>query len=101
MPGGHSHYLYGQVAAAVPLGRHGLRLSLTASRGDQYLRSEEHFKGTSDNVSAQLSYPFMRGRSLTIVGKASLTDWRSDGKQDGVRKLRDRLRRTSRDRLRQ
>lgn len=92
MPGGHSHYLYGQVAAAVPLGRHGLRLSLTASRGDQYLRSEEHFKGTSDNVSAQLSYPFMRSRSLTIVGKASLTDWRSDGKQDGARKLRDRLR---------
>jgi hemolysin activation/secretion protein len=92
MPGGHSHYLYGQVAAAVPLGRHGLRLSLTASRGDQYLRSEEHFKGTSDNVSAQLSYPFMRSRSLTIVGKASLTDWRSDGKQDGAGKLRDRLR---------
>lgn len=92
MPGGHSHYLYGQVAAAVPLGRHGLRLSLTASRGDQYLRSEEHFKGTSDNVSAQLSYPFMRSRALTIVGKASLTDWRSDGKQDGARKLRDRLR---------
>jgi hemolysin activation/secretion protein len=92
MPGGHSRYLYGQVAAAVPLGRHGLRLSLTASRGDQYLRASEHFNGTSDNVSVQLSYPFMRSRSLTVVGKASLTDWRSAGKQDGTRKLRDRLR---------
>jgi len=92
MPGGHSRYLYGQVSAALPLGRNGMRFQLSASRGDQYLREEERFAGLSDNVSAQLSYPFLRSRALTLVGKASLTDWRSVGSQLGVRRLRDRLR---------
>ena len=92
MPGGDSRYLYGQVSAALPVGRNGLRFQLSASRGDQYLRGDEHFAGLSDNVSAQLSYPFLRSRALTLVGKASLTDWRSIGKQLGTRQLRDRLR---------
>lgn len=92
MPGGHSHYLYGQVSAAVPLGTSGMRFQLSASRGDQYLREDERFDGQSDNVSAQLSYPFLRSRALTMVGKMSLTDWRSIGTQDKIRGLRDRLR---------
>ena len=57
MPGGHSRYLYGQLLGTVPVGRHGLRLTISGSRGDQYLRSNERFKGQSDNISAQLSYP--------------------------------------------
>jgi hemolysin activation/secretion protein len=92
MPGGHSRYLYGQLLAAVPIGRHGLRLSVSSSRGDQYLRAEERFRGRSDNISAQLSYPFLRSRALIVTGKASLTDWRSVGTQGGTRRLRDRLR---------
>jgi hemolysin activation/secretion protein len=92
MPGGHSRYLYGQVLGAVPIGRHGLRFTLSGSRGDQYLRSDQHFRGTSDNISAQLSYPFLRGRAVTLVGKASLTDWRSVGRPGDTRSLRDRLR---------
>ena len=40
----------------------------------------------------QLSYPLKRSRALTLVGKASLTDWRSVGSQAGNRRLRDRLR---------
>ena len=92
MPGGHSRYLYGQALAMLPLGRDGLRLTVSGSRGDQYLRADEHFSGHSDNISAQLSYPLLRGRSLTLLGKASLTDWRSVGTQGGARKLRDRLR---------
>jgi len=92
IPGGHSRYLYGQLLAAMPVGRHGLRLTISGSRGDQYLRSDEHFRGQSDNISAQLSYPFMRSRALTMVGKASLSDWRSVGTQEGTRRLRDRLR---------
>jgi hemolysin activation/secretion protein len=92
MPSGHSRYLYGQLLAAAPLGRHGLRLTISGSRGDQYLRSDERFRGQSDNISAQLSYPVLRSRALTLLGKVSLTDWRSVGAQAGARKLRDRLR---------
>ena len=92
MPGGDSRYLYGQVSAALPVGRNGMRFQLSASRGDQYLRGDEHFAGLSDNVSAQLSYPFLRSRALTLVGKTSLTDWRSVGRQLGTRQLHDRLR---------
>src|SRR5260370_931697 len=92
MPGGHSRYLYGQLYAALPVGRHGMRLSMSGSRGDQYLRSDENFNGQSDNLTAQLSYPLLRGRALSVLGKASLTDWRSVGTQGGNRQLRDRLR---------
>ena len=92
MPGGRTRYLYSQVSASTPLGRRGLRLTLSGSRGDQYLRAEEGFKGQADNVSAQLTYPFLRGRKLTLVGKTSLTDWRSVGSQAGARRFRDRLR---------
>jgi hemolysin activation/secretion protein len=92
MPGGRSRYLYGQVSAAVPLGRSGMRFQLSASRGDQYLREDERFDGQSDNLTAQLSYPFLRSRALTLVGKASMTDWRSLGSLAGDRRLRDRLR---------
>jgi len=92
MPGGHSRYLYGQATAALPLGRNGARFQLSASRGDQYLREDERFDGQSDNVTAQLSYPFLRSRALTMIGKTSLTDWRSVGSLSGNRQLRDRLR---------
>ena len=92
MPGAHSRYLYGQVLAAIPLSARGLRLSVSASRGDEYLRADEQFRGLSDNFTAQLTYPFLRSRALTVVGKTSLTDWRSVGKHEGTRQLRDRLR---------
>lgn len=92
MPGGHSRYIYGQVSGAVPLGESGLRLQVTGSRGDEYLGADERFAGLSDNITGQLSYPLKRSRALTLVGKASLTDWRSVGSQAGNRRLRDRLR---------
>ncbi len=92
MPGGRSHNLYGQAAAGVPLTRSGARLQLSASRGDQYLRADERFDGCSDNISAQLSYPFLRSRALSFSGKMSLTDWRTIGTHAHRRLLRDRLR---------
>jgi len=67
MPGGHSRYLYGQLSGALPLGRHGLRFSASAARGNQYLRSDEHFDGQSDSLTAQLSYPFLRSRDRKSV----------------------------------
>lgn len=92
MPASHSRFLYGHVLAAIPLGRDGLRLSAWASRGDESLWGGPHFKGVSDNVSVQLSYPFVRSRALTVLGKASLTDWRSVGDEQHTRKQHDRLR---------
>lgn len=92
MPGSRSHYLYGQVLGALPLGRSGLRMSISASRGGEYLRADQDFRGRTDNVSAQLTYPFMRSRDLTIIGKTSITDWRTDGTIAHARLLRDRLR---------
>lgn len=92
MPGGRSRYLYGQVSGTLPLGRRGLRLQVSGSRGDQYLRADERFDGQSDNITGQLSYPLKRSRALTLLGKVSLTDWRSVGSQAGHRQLRDRLR---------
>jgi hemolysin activation/secretion protein len=92
MPASRSRFLYGQVLAAVPLGPDGLRLSAWVSRGDESLRAGADFKAVSDNSSVQLSYPFFRSRALTVLGKASLTDWRSVGDQQGARQLRDRLR---------
>lgn len=92
MPGTHSRYLYGQAVAAVPLGRQGLRFSVTASRADQYLQAGEHFSGQSANVSLQLTYPFRRSRALTLRGNVSLADWRTTGTRGGANQLRDRLR---------
>jgi hemolysin activation/secretion protein len=92
MPGTRSRYVYGQLLASLPLGRRGMRLSISAARGDQYLRSDERFDGQSDNFSVQLAYPFLRSRAVTLSGKASLTDWRSLGTRGSTRQLRDRLR---------
>jgi hemolysin activation/secretion protein len=92
IPGHGSRYLYGQVMASAPIGHNGLRVTLAASKGDQNLRPSERIDGDSRNFSAQLSYPMIRGRSLTMVGKASLNDWRSAANDHGVPRLRDRLR---------
>lgn len=91
MPGRGFHYQYGQLLAAVPLGHSGARLALSASKGDQFLRDAD-FDGDSTNVSLQFSYPMLRSRKLSLVGKASVNDWRSVGSENGTRALRDRLR---------
>jgi hemolysin activation/secretion protein len=92
IPGIHSRFLFGQALVSVPVGHHGLRLAVWASKGDQYLRSSEHFRGKSDNVSAQISYPLLRTRVLTLVGKASMTDFRSIGTHSDTVGLRDHFR---------
>lgn len=92
MPGRQFRYLYGQAVASVPVGRSGLRLTLAASKGDQYLSQNDRLDADSTNVSAQLSYPVLRARQFTLVGKASLNDWRSSADVHGVPRLRDHLR---------
>ena len=92
IPGHGKRYLYGQILASAPIGHDGLRLALAASKGDQNLRPDDQVQSDSRNFLAQLSYPMIRARSLTVVGKASLNDWRSSADDHGVPRLRDRLR---------
>ena len=92
MPGRRFRYAYGQLHASVPLGPSGWRLAIAASKGDHQLRTVAGAEGDSTNLSAQLSYPVVRSRALTMVTKFSLNDWRSSGEEDHVLKLRDRLR---------
>lgn len=92
IPGHGKRYLYGQVLASAPLGHDGLRLTVAASKGDQNLRADDRIESDSRNFLAQVSYPVLRARSLTVVGKASLNDWRSSADDHGVPRLRDRLR---------
>ena len=93
IPGRRYHYAYGQVAASVPLGSDGWKLGVSASAGDNYQRlSGDRIDGNSTNLAAQLSYPIIRGRSLSLVGKASINDWRNVGDENGDRNQRDRLR---------
>jgi hemolysin activation/secretion protein len=91
MPGRGFHYRYGQLLTAVPLGYSGARLTLSASKGDQFLK-DASFAGDSTNVSLQFSYPMLRSRKLSLLGKVSVNDWRSLGSERGSRALRDRLR---------
>ena len=92
IPGRKLRYVYGQVLAGVPIGRDGLRFAAAASAGDLYQRTTNRMDGTSRNLSAQLSYPVLRSRALTIVGKVSVNDWRSIGDSNHIRNQRDRLR---------
>lgn len=92
MPGDRARYIYGQIFAAAPLGENGLRLSLSGSQGNQYLRAPEHFDGRSELMTAELSYPFRRSRDLSIIGRASLSDSLTTGTASGTRQLRDHLR---------
>ena len=93
MRGRRFSYLYGQLLAGVPLGSDGLRLTLSASRGDQRQRTAlNKVDGDSANLSAQLSYPIIRARALTMTAKASISDVHSSGDLDQSRSQRDRLR---------
>jgi hemolysin activation/secretion protein len=92
MPGRHFQYLYGRVLTGVPIGRDGMRLTLSASKGNQNLRDLVALNGDSTSVTAQLSYPVLRSRALSILGKLSLNDWSSSATEHGLPRLRDRLR---------
>ena len=93
MPGSQYRYTYGQVLAGVPLGPDGLRFTASAAAGHQRQRAFGiRFDDRSTNLTALLSYPLVRSRALTIVGKTSVNAWRTDGEQGATRNQRDRLR---------
>ena len=92
IPGKRVRYVYGQAMAAVPIGSDGLRFTATASVGDLDQRKSTRIDGGSRNLSAQLSYPLLRSRALSVVGKLALNDWKGAADLDLVRSQSDRLR---------
>lgn len=93
IPGNSFRYFYGQASAFAPIGHDGLRIGLSAAAGDQYQRASiGRTDGTSTTLTAHLSYPVVRRRSLTAVARLSIADWRSVSDLDDVRNQRDRLR---------
>ncbi len=92
IPGKSYHYLYGQLAATMPLGSDGWRLGLSTAMGDQH----QKFAGMSlnaktQNISAELSYPVLRSRALSAVTSLAITDWRSTADLADVDIQEDRL----------
>ena len=83
MPGGHSRYLYGQVSARFPLGASGMRLQVSGSRGDQYLRARRAVSRdcpTMSSAQLSLSVPAQPGAD---AGRQSFADRLAQCRQPG------------------
>ena len=92
IPSDEFRFFYSQVKAVVPIGADGLRFAGSASLG----RQRQEFDGPdqlgrSRQFLAEVSYPFVKSRALSFVGFASLGDWKSRERRDGVTIQRDRL----------
>lgn len=92
IPSDDFRFFYGQVKVSAPLNSDGLRLSLSASRGDQFQRlSGPNQRGKSRQLIAELAYPFRESRALSLAGHASLSDWKSVEERSGATIQRDRF----------
>ncbi len=92
IPSDNFRFFYGQVKASVPLGPDGLRLAGSASAGDQLQKfpgPDQH--GNSRHFLAELSFPFLKSRAFSLVGRTSVADWRSEERRSGTPIQRDRL----------
>lgn len=85
-------YVYGQVKGSIPVNSDGLRVSGSASYGDQaHGLAGSNQDGFSRQLTGELSYPFETSRSFSLLGHAGLTDWKSEEKRSGLIVQRDRL----------
>lgn len=92
IPSGKFRYLYGQLKGSVPLNSDGLRLSALASYGDQLQRlSGPNQNGQSRQLAAEIFYPIVKSRALSVSGHLQLADWKSSQKQAGDTVQRDRF----------
>ncbi len=92
IPGRKQRYLYGQMTASLPLAHNGMRFAASISAGDLQQHKSGVVDGKSRNMSAQLSYPLLRSRTLTMVGKFAVNDWRGAANLNEVPGQRDRIR---------
>ena len=91
IPSGKFRYLYGQLKGSVPLNSDGLRLSASASYGDQFQRVfGPNQNGKSRQLTAEIAYPFVKSRALSLNGLMQLADWKSEQEQAGDLVQRDR-----------
>ena len=92
IPSDKFRFFYGQLKAGVPIGSDGLRFTAYASRGDQRQELEgPDQNGKSRQLTAELSYPFVKSRVSSVIGHASLSDWKSSERRAGEVVQRDRL----------
>jgi hemolysin activation/secretion protein len=92
IPSNHFRYYYGQLKGSVPLNADGLRLSASASYGDEFQRfAGPDQRGMSRQFIADLSYPLVKSRASSMVGHFSLSDWKSREKLGSSAFQRDNL----------
>ncbi len=92
IPSDDFSFYYGQLKAAVPLNSDGLRFAASASRGDQLQRLDgPNQRGKSRQLIADLAYPFLKSRALSLVGHAAFSDWKSEERRAGTTIQHDRL----------
>ena len=92
IPSDEFRFFYGQAKASFPLSSSGLRLSMAASFANQFQRVEgPNQHGNSHQFIADISYPFAESRAFSLVGHASLSDWKSNSKRAGALIQRDRF----------
>ena len=92
IPSDDFRYYYGQAKASFPLNSDGLRLTLSASYGDEFQRfAGPDQNGKSRQFIADLALPFARGRASSITGHFALSDWKSEEKLGDILFQRDRL----------
>lgn len=85
-------YFYGQVKGSVPLNADGLRITASASYGDQFQNLPGPDQdGFSRQLIGELSYPLEKSRSFSLVGHVGLMDWKSEEKRSGLTVQRDRM----------
>lgn len=78
IPGNAFRYVYGQVRGSIPLNSNGLRFAASYSLGDSAQEiAGPNQESQSRQISAELSYPFRKSRSLTINGTVQISDWKS------------------------
>ncbi len=92
IPSDHFRFFYGQAKASLPLTPDGLRLSATVAGGDQglFLAGDDRH-GDSRQLTADMSYPFSKSRTLSLIARASLSDWKSHDRSAGSLVQHDRL----------
>ena len=92
IPSEDFRFFFGQAKGSIPLGSDGLRLAASASRASSFreLSGPDQY-GKSRQLIADIAFPFAKSRALSIVGHASLGDWKSQEKIDGTVFQRDLL----------
>jgi hemolysin activation/secretion protein len=91
IPSDDFRFVHGQAKFSAPLNDDGLRVAVSASRGDSFRRFDgPNQRGKSRQLIADLAYPFVKSRVFSLVGHASLGDWKSKEELSDITFQRDR-----------